>query len=233
MGPHCILLGSQAGQVALLRQGRYRQSNASLLAWLPACLLCSAGADPRARDLSGCSIEEVAQHCPPMVALVDRALGRYQQNAHLQPGAPCFSCGKAGASKRCDACRVALYCSRTCQRQHWKAHKKECSAASASSSSSGGGDSAATAGHLRLRPSTDAPYTAAIPNADFTSAVAASMGVPVSAAPFNPEGYMRGPEENRAAATRPTDKTFIVKVQVSPGIGGRGRNHRWRLLAMQ
>ncbi|GAQ86815.1 hypothetical protein KFL_003130040 [Klebsormidium nitens] len=40
------------------------------------------------------------------------------------------SCGKdeatAGKFKRCNACAKARYCSRDCQLQHWKAHKKDC-----------------------------------------------------------------------------------------------------------
>jgi hypothetical protein len=37
----------------------------------------------------------------------------------------CFHCKKQ-ASLRCGACRVARYCSRACQKQDWKKHKRVC-----------------------------------------------------------------------------------------------------------
>ena len=38
----------------------------------------------------------------------------------------CAVCGTAGATKCCGRCKAVVYCSRKCQRSHWKAHKKEC-----------------------------------------------------------------------------------------------------------
>ena len=38
----------------------------------------------------------------------------------------CFGCGKEGRSpplRRCSQCEIAYYCSKTCQRGHWKKHK--------------------------------------------------------------------------------------------------------------
>ena len=34
-------------------------------------------------------------------------------------------CGKSG-DKKCVRCKLSSYCSRTCQKAHWKAHKKVC-----------------------------------------------------------------------------------------------------------
>ena len=39
---------------------------------------------------------------------------------------PCAKCGNENADKKCGKCFVTLYCSRECQQQHWKAHKKLC-----------------------------------------------------------------------------------------------------------
>ena len=44
----------------------------------------------------------------------------------------CFHCGKEGRSpplRRCSQCEIAYYCSKTCQRGHWKQHKAACIAA--------------------------------------------------------------------------------------------------------
>ena len=44
----------------------------------------------------------------------------------------CFLCGKEGRSpplRRCSQCEIAYYCSKTCQRGHWKQHKAACIAA--------------------------------------------------------------------------------------------------------
>ena len=44
----------------------------------------------------------------------------------------CFLCGKEGRSpplRRCSQCEIAYYCSKACQRGHWKKHKAACIAA--------------------------------------------------------------------------------------------------------
>ena len=44
----------------------------------------------------------------------------------------CFLCGKEGRSpplRRCSQCEIAYYCTKTCQRGHWKQHKAACIAA--------------------------------------------------------------------------------------------------------
>lgn len=41
----------------------------------------------------------------------------------------CENCGSEGsrkALKQCSSCKQSLYCSRTCQKQHWTEHKKKC-----------------------------------------------------------------------------------------------------------
>ena len=46
----------------------------------------------------------------------------------------CAACDKdltAQNPKRCAACRLVAYCSKECQKAHWKAHKKDCAAAAA------------------------------------------------------------------------------------------------------
>ena len=44
----------------------------------------------------------------------------------------CFLCQKQGRSpplRRCSQCEIAYYCSKTCQRGHWKQHMAACIAA--------------------------------------------------------------------------------------------------------
>ena len=38
----------------------------------------------------------------------------------------CDVCGSGGKTKKCHECQVARYCSRECQKEAWKRHKKEC-----------------------------------------------------------------------------------------------------------
>jgi len=37
----------------------------------------------------------------------------------------CANCGRQ-AESRCSTCKVEMYCSRDCQNEHWKVHKKTC-----------------------------------------------------------------------------------------------------------
>jgi len=41
------------------------------------------------------------------------------------PVKECLVCQEV-ATKRCSVCKTAMYCSQTCQRGDWKAHKKVC-----------------------------------------------------------------------------------------------------------
>jgi hypothetical protein len=41
----------------------------------------------------------------------------------------CWGCGAAGAGvslRKCSSCSKAMYCSRSCQEEHWKEHKPDC-----------------------------------------------------------------------------------------------------------
>ena len=38
----------------------------------------------------------------------------------------CFACATQGAHKKCNRCKVAYYCDRTCQKAHWPVHKHSC-----------------------------------------------------------------------------------------------------------
>ena len=38
----------------------------------------------------------------------------------------CYNCEKEGETKQCASCQRAFYCSKTCQKKHWKKHKQNC-----------------------------------------------------------------------------------------------------------
>ncbi|CAN0144317.1 unnamed protein product, partial [Ectocarpus fasciculatus] len=40
--------------------------------------------------------------------------------------AGCSNCGKDGSLRPCSRCRQVRYCSKDCQRQHWREHKRDC-----------------------------------------------------------------------------------------------------------
>ena len=44
-------------------------------------------------------------------------------------GPLCALCGKGGAQSKCGDCRQVSYCSRDCQKAHWKTHKSVCTQA--------------------------------------------------------------------------------------------------------
>ena len=57
--------------------------------------------------------------CWPVTRPHDRAVSRSAMVS-------CVNCGKAGADKKCAKCYAVAYCSKDCQRENWKAHKKQC-----------------------------------------------------------------------------------------------------------
>ena len=62
-----------------------------------------------------------------------KALGKKAGSKQTNPSAKtkrlCSNCGRGGATAQCIHCKLALYCNRTCQKQHWKtSHKEQCKA---------------------------------------------------------------------------------------------------------
>lgn len=146
-----------------------------------------------------------------------------------QPVPPPLLLG-SGATARCQACLSALYCNRTCQRQAWKQHKKQCTAGSGGGGSSSEGGAAASSSDgqaprlLRLKPGRENPYTSTIPHSALAQQISAAMGMTSQPArPLAEAAVTRGPEEQAAAAARRDHKLFMVKIQVRwhwvPGAG--------------
>jgi hypothetical protein len=69
-------------------------------------------------------LQEMFEHDKKMQAESARAAARHDT--------PCTGCGAsraegAPAFKRCAACQAVAYCTRECQKAHWKkAHKRDC-----------------------------------------------------------------------------------------------------------
>jgi len=75
-------------------------------------------------------IDLMLRHCPPTSRLVHGiidALPRPRSNdGSVDTGSrACANCPKQGKVK-CGACAKVRYCSKQCQKQHWKVHKKDC-----------------------------------------------------------------------------------------------------------
>lgn len=111
----------------------------------PPCVLQSSGVQAAGNTLRG-----APPHMPPECAAKIAALKG--QNRHAtpeeledllqvrraawedsrppRPEPVCASCGaraeKLGQPLRCATCRTVLYCSRECQKQHWRTHKVKC-----------------------------------------------------------------------------------------------------------
>jgi len=74
----------------------------------------------------------------------------------------CANCQKTeeelGSSlKRCAKCQTTTYCSRDCQKGHWKTHKKSCASYAAANSSSSAGASSTTSSKV-LEKNVDKPF---------------------------------------------------------------------------
>lgn len=116
----------------------------------------------------------------------------------------CHVCGAEGA-KDCSACRTVAYCSKTCQHQDWKQHKKACREVQAAQA----GSSSSVVIDLSAAP--DAPFkdkfVTALPTNQSTSQLRKARETdPVKAKTAGSSSSSKGGEYD--AASR-----FVVKVQ--------------------
>ncbi|TFY81960.1 hypothetical protein EWM64_g2054 [Hericium alpestre] len=134
---------------------------------------------------------------PRVTAVVAKWL---RKRAGEQPppldGKKCDFCGKMDSGdlklKACSACHSARYCSSSCQKNHWKAHKLTCKPFT-------------PANTVTLKPNyTEIPLTHLVPTADWARNV---LGV--TGAPSTPAHHQRGA---RHPSSYP--KKVIIKVQV-------------------
>jgi hypothetical protein len=54
------------------------------------------------------------------------AIGQRTTFSSIPGDTPCIVCGEMNGTKPCASCKSVVYCSRKCQKAHWKKHKKEC-----------------------------------------------------------------------------------------------------------
>lgn len=117
-------------------------------------LLLWWGADPHIKDNDGCSAMAYAQchNLTYMLGLL-KGLPVHSNSSDAQTPRPrhvpklgvemqmqqaplvppdegedysCASCGSSGARRRCNRCRLVVYCSPDCQKAHWRKHKAAC-----------------------------------------------------------------------------------------------------------
>ncbi|KAF8068383.1 CMP-sialic acid transporter 2 [Scenedesmus sp. PABB004] len=92
----------------------------------------------------------------------------------------CSACGKTGSVKACTGCLVAgvgqrFYCSSTCQKQDWPAHRAACKAAKAAAGGGGGGGGGGASVVVDLRADSGLPYSFAMPLTAGTQRAGAEM----------------------------------------------------------
>jgi hypothetical protein len=78
----------------------------------------------------GRCITSSTQEINPIIARAAKATGN-RRKSHPDRGIQfCRKCDEVDDAserfKQCSRCKVAYYCSRECQKEHWKIHKKEC-----------------------------------------------------------------------------------------------------------
>ena len=75
-------------------------------------------------------VDLMLRHCPPTSAimrkLIDQLPRPRSEDGNVATGSlVCANCTKPSTTK-CSACKKVRYCSRDCQKEHWKLHKKDC-----------------------------------------------------------------------------------------------------------
>jgi hypothetical protein len=69
---------------------------------------------------------------PEFRAKADQMIAHQEMKKKLGVGGAHVICAQCGfnltstSGKKCSRCNTAYYCSRECQKKHWKMHKKEC-----------------------------------------------------------------------------------------------------------
>jgi len=104
----------------------------------------------------------------------------------------CESCGKDGPTLWCSRCKAARYCTKTCQRDHWRTHKLVCRPFDASTT-------------VTVRPVYN-EFDTLIPTSDL---IRQRTGVPVQVSPDAPRPSTHAPRLHPDEA-----KAMIVKVQI-------------------
>lgn len=93
-----------------------------------------AQADRIAQDKLIATQEEklilLSQAVESLTTQVDQQLVSKPSSGEIQPQPDLTSCwnppcDKTGCTKKCTACKIAVYCSRVCQKTHWKQHKSD------------------------------------------------------------------------------------------------------------
>jgi hypothetical protein len=72
--------------------------------------------------------EPISDNFPPKCLLklyLDRNTPKPESRGASKPDV-CRNCGKSGQLRQCGNCKQVKYCTRNCQKEDWKEHKKNC-----------------------------------------------------------------------------------------------------------
>ena len=85
------------------------------------------GANPFCKDFHNNSPHSLAVLNPHVLKILKTAANRKSHSEFSQKCHNCKKIAKKGIKLlRCSRCKAAVYCNATCQKQHWKEHKKVC-----------------------------------------------------------------------------------------------------------
>uniref|UniRef100_A0A383WQF5 MYND-type domain-containing protein n=1 Tax=Tetradesmus obliquus TaxID=3088 RepID=A0A383WQF5_TETOB len=131
----------------------------------------------------------------------------------------CKVCGARGDVMSCSRCKEVSYCSKDCQRQDWKRHKAECTAAAAAAGTSASSSAAAEGGSSSSssRPSVVVKLHEQHDMARFPIETVWNVQTPVKHMLKANEKGPQWKDGHAPAVQRPADasKQFLVKIQAA------------------
>ncbi|KAH7911461.1 hypothetical protein BJ138DRAFT_1085554 [Hygrophoropsis aurantiaca] len=164
-------------------------------------LLMEYGADLDICEANGmCVRKSVANFGPEVTAVVLRWERKRKGEEALLDDKNCVQCGRKTANQ-CSACHTVRYCSKECQKSHWRTHKPRCQAFSTSAT-------------ISVKP-TYGEHSLGIPLSAVTRQV---FGIPTA------ESKKPATFKCKPVSANPTPGGMIIKIQLPFAKGGSDRS---------